>query len=217
MAQCTGSGFNSKCFLIRYLLVVGFLLFLWGTRLPLMEEDNREIPANLQEHLLSPPKLMPSLNMSLNEELTLTNFMFNDKWSFVYFTQSHCLPACSDSLIKMKRLETSFANSDIQFLAVGINGEYDTANTLAEFLNEQQLNVTVLDIDKHDIEPFARAFNFIFLRTDFSDGSYMIEQQHTIFLIDPKGRLYAQFKEETGINLINAVFLDVRQFYAKTE
>lgn len=217
MAQCTGSGFNSKCFLIRYLLVVGFLLFLLFARIPLMEVDHRDIPVELRAYLVSPPRLTPLFDQGNNRELTLTNTVFNDKWSFVYFTQTRCLPACSKSLIKMKNLEASFANSDIQFLAVGINHDYDTAATLTDFLKEQQVNATVIDIDKKEVELFSQTFNFIFLRTDFSDGSYMIEQQQSIFLIDPKGRFYAQFKETLSTEVIRSIFIVVRDFYAKTE
>lgn len=210
-------GLNSKCFLFTYLIIVTFLLVLWLNRLPLVHEDLRDIPLDMQSYTSSPPIQLPSFLLNTKEKLALTNDWFENKWSFVYFTHGHCLPACQPSLEKMKELQTSFANSDFQFLAVGIDSEHETVDDLAQFLDAHNLKLTAASASTEEIDQLARSFVALFLQTDFSDGSYQIEQEHHIFLVDPKGRVYATFKTANSSASIRAKCLKLRHFYAKTE
>ena len=56
-------GLNSKCFLFSYLMIVGFLLVLWLNRLPLIHDDQREIPVDMQDYLESPPRSLSVFQM----------------------------------------------------------------------------------------------------------------------------------------------------------
>jgi hypothetical protein len=66
------------------------------------------------------------------------------------------------------------------------------------------------------IEKLAHAFEFLFLRTDLAHG-YLLEQQHHIYLLDPKGRVYAVFKPPFDSVMIQQIFLAIRTFYARNE
>lgn len=210
-------GFNSKCFLITYLMIVGFLLVLWMNRLPLMNEEQREIPLAIQAYIASPARPLPELSLNTDNKLVLTNNWFNGKWSFVYFSHSHCLPACQPALQAMKHFQSAFANTDFQFLVIGIDTEHETADELAAFLHEQKLNFKVASASTTMTEQLASTFIALFLQTDYTDGSYLIEQEHHFFVVDPKGRVYATFKPPFNHGLIRAEFLKLRYFYAKTE
>ncbi|NOQ94507.1 MAG: redoxin domain-containing protein [Methylophaga sp.] len=196
---------------------MSFLLVLWLNRLPLMHEDLREIPVDMQSYISSPSISLPSFSLDIKEKLALTNDWFVDKWTFVYFTHGHCLPACQPSLEKMNELQAAFANSDFQFLAVGIDSEHETVDELAQFLDSNSLKLTAATASSDEIDTLARSFIALFLQTNFSDGSYQIEQEHHIFLVDPKGRVYATFKPPYSSATIRAKFLKLRYFYAKTE
>jgi cytochrome oxidase Cu insertion factor (SCO1/SenC/PrrC family) len=210
-------GFNSKCFLITYLMIVGFLLVLWMNRLPLMNEEQREIPLAIQAYIASPARPLPELSLNTDNKLVLTNNWFNGKWSFVYFSHSHCLPACQPALQAMKHLQSAFANTDFQFLVIGIDTEHETSDELAAFLHEQKLNFKVASASTTMTEQLASTFIALFLQTDYTDGSYLIEQEHHLFVVDPKGRVYATFKPPLNNTRIQSVFLKLRYFYAKTE
>ncbi|PHS71555.1 MAG: photosynthetic protein synthase I [Methylophaga sp.] len=210
-------GFNSKCFLFTYLIFVGILLVLWVNRLPLMHEDQREIPADLQAYIASPPRSLPSFSLNMADESVLTNKWFEDKWSFVYFTHSHCLPECQPALEYMNRLQLAFANKDFNFLAIGIDGKHETANDLASFLDLQQYKLTAVTASENKVEALAKTFIALFLRTDFSGGRYQIEQEHHIFVVDPKGRVYATFIPPYTSTSIQRKFLKLRLFYARSE
>ncbi len=207
-------GFNSKCFLFSYLIIVGFLIVLWMNRMPLMVDDQREIPVEMQLYLESPPRLLPPFVLNTKEKLALTNDWFLGKWSFVYFTHGNCLPECQASLAKMQDLQSAFANIDFQFLAIGIDPQ-QTANQLAQFLVSQDYQFTAAVAAETEIDKLSKTFIALFLQTDFSDGNYLIEQHHHLFLVDPKGRVYATFRPP--FNDVRSSFLAIRHFYARTE
>ena len=213
--QC--KGLNSKCFLFTYLIIVGFLLVLWMNRLPLMHEDSREIPLDMQAYLESPPRSISSFSLLTNNKLTLTNDWFDGKWSWVYFGHGNCLPECQTSLERMNDLHAAFANNDFQFLVVGLDYEHESADDLADFLHSRQFDLTAATGSEVEIEQLARVFVALFLKTDFYDGSYQIEQEHHLFVVDPKGRVYATFRPPYTTASLTAQFLKLRYFYAQSE
>jgi len=199
-------------------MIVGFLLVLWINRLPLMQEELREIPADMQEYISSPARHLPDVSLNTKNKLALTNGWFNDKWSFVYFSHGQCLPACLPILTTLRELKSGLANKDVQFLVIGIDSENETAEQLDEFLIAQRMDATSATASTEMIDQLARYFIALFLKTDFSDGSYQIEQEHHVFLVDPKGRVYATFMPPyLSSAKIKEHFLKLRRFYAKTE
>ena len=211
-------GLNSMCFLFSYLMIVGFLLVLWMNRLPLINDDQRAIPTELEDYLESPPRYLPSFSMTTKGKLALTNEWLEDKWTFVYFSHSHCMPDCRIPLDTMKLLKSAFASADFEFLLIGFDVEHEAADKLAEFLQASAYDFTAASaatID--DVDNLARTFRALFLQTDFTDGSYQLEQEHNIFLVDPKGRVYATFRRPYSAENIKKQFLKARRFYAKTE
>jgi len=210
-------GLNSKCFLFTYLIIVSFLLVLWLNRLPLMHEDSRDIPVDMQSYISSPTSPLSSFLLRANGKLALTNDWLLDKWSFVYFTHGQCLPACQPSLKNMGELQASFANSDFQFLAIGLDSQHETVDMLTEFLTSQNVELTAATSTTDEIDKLSKDFIALYLQTDFRDGGYQIEQEHHIFLVDPKGRVYARFKPPYSSASIKEKFLKLRHFYAKTE
>lgn len=210
-------GLNSKCFLITYLMIVGFLLVLWMTRLPLINDDKREIPLEIEAYITSPARPLPKIALNTDNKLILNNAWFDDKWTFVYFSHSHCLPNCEPALQAMKNIQSTFANVDFQFLVIGIDTEHESAEGLGEFLSEQKLNFKVASASTSVIDQLASAFIALFLTTDYSDGSYLIEQEHHLFVVDPKGRVYATLKPPFNNAIIQSTILKLRYFYAKSE
>ena len=208
-------GFNSKCFLLTYLIIVGLIIILWMNRQPFMHKDSRVIPKAMEPYLESPPRKPKSFTLKTKEKLALTNEWFEQKWTFVYFTHSACLPGCRLSLDRMKDLKSAFANSDFQFLAIGLDSQHESADELSHFLVSQNYDFTVATGSETEIEKLSKTFIALYLQTDFMDGSYKIEQEHHLFVVDPKGRIYATFRPP--FSGVAARFRALRTFYAKTE
>jgi len=182
-----------------------------------MYDDARDIPLDMQAYISSPVMPLSPLSLVTSSKLALTNLWFENKWTFVYFTHGQCLPECDSSLKNMAELQASFANADFQFLTIGLDSQHETAQQLDQFLQSQHVDFVAATADEQEIEALAKEFIALYLQTDFSDGSYQIEQEHHIFLVDPKARIYARFKPPYSSADISAKFLKLRHFYAKTE
>lgn len=198
-------------------MIVGFLLILWMNRMPLINEDTRIIPLEIKDYIVTPASPLPAMSLNTEKNLMLDNKWFDDKWTFVYFSHSHCLPNCEPALQAMKNIESSFANIDFQFLVIGIDTEHEVANDLRNFLNEQTFDFKVASASTDIIEDLASTFIALFLQTDYSDGSYLIEQEHHLFVVDPRGRAYATFKPPFNNALIQSTIVKLRYFYARSE
>jgi hypothetical protein len=88
---------------------------------------------------------------------------------------------------------------------------------LSDFLHQQKLDFKVATASPKIIGELASSFIALFLQTDYADGSYQIEQEHHLFVVDPKGRVYATFKSPFNKDLIQSAFLKLRYFYARSE
>jgi cytochrome oxidase Cu insertion factor (SCO1/SenC/PrrC family) len=198
-------------------MIVGFLLVLWMNRLPLINEDTRIIPLEIKDYIVTPARSLPDVLLNTDNNLVLNNKWFDDKWTFVYFSNSHCLPACEPALQAMKNIQLTFANVDFQFLVIGIDTEHESASDLRVFLNQQKLDFKVASASTKIIDDLASTFIALFLQTDYSDGSYQIEQEHHLFVVDPKSRVYARFKPPFNNRFIQSTIVKLRYFYARSE
>ncbi len=214
LTRCKGP--NSKCFLLAYLMIVGLLLTLLLNKRSILQHDTRTIPSRMAPYLVSPAKPLPDFVLHTDKKLALTSKWLKNKWTFVYFSFRHCLPACQAALTTIKGLQQRFATRDIQFLIIDIDS-HDNAKDLAAFLQSQGIAATPATGDPDTITTLAKAFVALYLQTDFPDGRYMIEQKHHLFLVDPKGRLYADFRPPYSDRLLTQRFILLRQFYARTE
>lgn len=211
-------GLNSKCFLFTYLMIVIFLLVLWVNKLPSLQKEYREIPVAMQAYIESPARTLASFSLDTTSKLALTNDWLIGRWTFVYFSHGHCLPECKVSLDSLAELNASFASNDVQFLVVGLDGENESVDQLQSFLTAQTLDRTLAaSLSSDELDSLTQSFIALFLKTDFADGRYQIEQQHHIFLVDPKGRVYATFRPPFTGSYIRKQFLKLRLFYGRTE
>lgn len=210
-------GLNSKCFLLTYLVIVSFLLILWLNGLPLVDEDLRAIPVDLQAYIASPARAIDNTLLKLKEELVLTSEQYKDKWTLVYFSHANCFPGCVATLIKMTEFDAAYATQDVKTMIIDLDSEANAKGKMAQQLRNKGFKIAVADGSKVDIEALAKTFIALFLRTDFSHGSYQIEQKHMLFMVDPKARVYASFKPQTSSKTIKQTFAKLRAFYAQTE
>lgn len=209
---------NSKCFLIGYLVLVGFLLTFWFNKVGLDYEELRPIPVELKPYLMSPPRDIAIDILDYSNELALTSFVTGNQWRLVYFSHAACFPACDKSWRILTQFRSAFHSQDVMTAVIDIDTNPKTQGELKSELLRRGYDMTVYDVDNEALmDHLGQRFTALFLRTDFKDGQYMIEQKHDLFLVDPKNRVYAVFKEGTPFEKVQSLFVAIRQFYAKTE
>lgn len=207
--------FNSKRFLITYLIIVVLMLLMLSQRFDMVVPEKRNIPEEMKPYLVSPVRLIPEFSLLSTDNTAITNSYFEGKWSFVYFSHSGCLPACSSALNKIQQLKRSFGERLFNFLLIDIDDQ-ESPDKFKQMISFQGYDdITVASADKQTIEQLARAFIALYLKTEFANGDYIIEQEHHLFVVDPQGRVYAQFKPPYSD--LQSQFLRARSFYSQTE
>jgi cytochrome oxidase Cu insertion factor (SCO1/SenC/PrrC family) len=201
---------NSKVFLLLYLVVFASLLGMLVFQQLQVEKDERDIPTELAPLLVSPPAHIPQFLLYSNDRKVLTEQSLLGKWSFIYFSHPNCLPGCEAVFSVLENLQQLSASNSRQYLVIN----YDSEKTTARLSVAKDL--PVYSADKSMLEMLTEAFAFLSLRTDFAEY-YQLEQQHSIFLTDPKGRVYARFEPPYTSLQIQAEFIRLRDFYARTE
>jgi len=211
-------GLNSKCFLVTYLVIVGLLLTFWFNKTGLDYEELRSIPLDLKPAITSPPRSLEPLDGDYKQERALTSIRGGSHWKLVYFSHANCFPGCEKALKKVNQFQVAFGSKEVSTAIIGLDSEPKAQGKLASELVRRGYDFTVYESENEAfINELTRTFIALFLRTDFSDGQYQIEQKHDLFLLDPKGRVYAEFNEEVPFSQIQLQFVKIRQFYARTE
>lgn len=206
--------FNSKGFLLLYLVVFASLLLAWLFQVEQKQTDNREIPPSLAPVLRSPPAALDQFLLYSDTREVLTEQSLRGKWTYVYFTHPACLPQCEPVLSVMQNLQQLAATSEIQFVSINFDPDQDTQRP--EWWLENTPSLPLYGGNKAVIVALADKFEFLHLRTTLDKG-YSLEQQHSVFLVDPKARVYARFDPPFSSPLIQQQFLAIRQFYARSE
>lgn len=206
--------FNSKGFLLLYLVVFASLLLAWLFRVEQEQLDNRQIPPSLESLLRSPPSELPQFLLYSDTRQVLTEQSLRGQWTYIYFTHPACLPQCEAVLSVMYNLQQLAAKSETRFVLINFDPKQETQRP--DWWRENTSSLPLYGGKKEVISQLAERFDFLYLRTALERG-YSLEQQHSIFLVDPKARVYARFEPPFSSPLIQQQFLAARDFYARSE
>lgn len=127
-----------------------------------------------------------------------THEQLHQKWSFLFFGYSACPDVCPKTIGTLNQLSTALNNHPgVQYLFISINPEKDTPEKLAEFLNQDRFQPSLvkgLTGNKKQIMGLASTIG-IFVDENPSQPALSgpIEHSGTIVLINPKGELAAVF------------------------
>lgn len=205
--------FNSKGFLLLYLVVFASLLAVWLFQAEKSGVDRRDIPDTLQPVLVSPPQPVPQFLLRSAADQVLTEQALRGKWSFIYFSHAGCIPQCQPVLEVMNNLKQILANREQQFVLI----TFDKSDTreMSEMQAESGWDIPVYSGGRAMLNMLMQHFEFLYLPA--STPGAIIEQQHSIFLTDPKGRFYARFEPPFSSLSIQQRFFQLRDFYARSE
>ncbi len=206
--------FNSKGFLLLYLVVFACLLLAWLFRVEQSQVDNRQIPASLDSLLRSPPAELSQFLLHSDTMQVLTEQSLRGQWTYVYFTHPACLPQCEAVLSVLHNLQQLSAQSETRFVLINFDSNQEAHRP--DWWLQNTPSLPLYSGKKEVISRLAEQFEFLYLKTALERG-YSLEQQHSIFLVDPKARVYARFEPPFSSPLIQQQFLAARDFYARSE
>jgi len=140
-----------------------------------MHEDHRVIPAQLQNTITSPPRETSVAAVHIGDKQVLTNMLFKDRWTFVYFSHANCFPECVEPFEKLAKFQSAFASNDIAVAVIDSDSEQNQRGNLAKLVAQKNFKFPIIEAEEASIDALSKTFIALYLRTDLAGGYYQID------------------------------------------
>jgi protein SCO1/2 len=154
---------------------------------------------------------------------TLTLDDLKGKWSFIFFGYTHCPDVCPVTLHALGSafniLRRDRANSpDIQGIFVSVDPARDTPEFLKEYVTYFNAGFSGVTGNTEQVDAITRQMSALYvIHSGESEESYLVSHNSTIFVVDPRGRLYGRFPPPHIPREIAEIFVKIRVFYDEQE
>ncbi len=144
------------------------------------------------------------------------------KWSFIFFGYTQCPDVCP---LTMGILGKAFklieknptAYQEVQGIFISVDPKRDTPELLKEYVYYFSDKFAGVTGDAAELDAISRQMSALYTihpkEPDKPDGAYTVTHSSTIFLVDPRGRLYGRFPPPQLPQEIAEVFAKIRTFY----
>jgi protein SCO1/2 len=179
-----------------------------------------QAPPEIEDYLfweareLKPFTLVASGNKSFNLE------SLKGKWSFIFFGYTHCPDVCPATLSVMGAAFSMLERNpvvapEIQGVLISVDPKRDTPELLKEyvsFFDDGFLGVTG---STAQIDGLTRQVGALYTLNseNAEDDNYSVTHNSTIFLVDPRGRLFGRFPPPQDPQVIADTFIKIHAFY----
>lgn len=144
------------------------------------------------------PKLKKVAPFVLGEgDLTVTEQVFKDKWTFVFFGYTYCPDICPTTMASLKSFYTKLpqeAQNETQIMLVSVDPERDNPKQLKQYVNAFHEDFIGTTGDHEKLQRFTKDFGAIYYKVG-EDENYLVDHTGKIFLINPKGERFAIFNK----------------------
>ena len=140
------------------------------------------------------------------------------KWSFLFIGYTLCPDICPTTLHLMHGLngllKEEGKNSDVQFVFVSVDPQRDSLERLKSYVQYFDQSFIGVTGAASQLETFTDALGADYYQVPHPDEPrfYYVIHSAEIFLIDPKGELYALFPPPHQVERIAADFAIIREF-----
>ncbi len=178
-----------------------------------------QVPQEIEEYLFWEARDLTAFTLIGAKDKTLTLEDLKGKWSFIFFGYTHCPDVCPITLSALgsvfKILQRDPANSPlIQGIFISVDPKRDTPELLEEYVSYFNTGFTGVTGNTAQLDTITRQMNVLYtIHSDESEESYLVSHNSTIFVVDPRGRLYGRFPPPLVPREIAEVFVKIRVFY----
>ena len=144
------------------------------------------------------------------------------KWSFIFFGYTHCPDVCPFTLSALGAVfrilgQAPAVSSTIQGIFVSVDPQRDTPELLREYASYFNAKFSGVTGTTAQVDAITRQMGaFYAIHPGNSEESYLVSHNSTIFLVDPRGRLYGRFPPPHAPREIAEIFTKIRAFYIET-
>ncbi len=214
----------------RRLVVLGLALlamaasgyFAWKTWRP----GGAKLPPEIQEQVYWQPVTIGAFSLERHGSAPLSPEALRGHWSFLFFGYTHCPDICPATLAVLGQAfrlidQHPGKGGATQGILISVDPRRDTPAALAEyaaFFHQRFQGAT------GSAEQLAALSGQLGVTHAIQAGSagasaenYQVAHSATIFLIDPRGRLFARFPPPQEASEIAKAFARIRVYYEERE
>jgi len=217
------SGFIlNKLALAAFVLVVLAVGAVLGTRM-IGKDQVQPIPEALVEYLLWEPQQIASFTLQDFDKQEFDIDHFKGKWTFLFFGYTFCPDVCPVTMSNLasvfKKLEGKpVPMSNIQGVFISVDPERDTPDILKQYVPYFDSRFIGASGTKQQLDAFTRQIGALYyIDAEESGENYLVSHNSSLFLIDPKARLYARFTMPHDPEQITGAFIQIVQHYTAVE
>ncbi len=197
------------------------VLFLLMTTNIFSSEDNTttKIPSSVKSVIYESPITLKDILLIAHDQTGFTTEQLHGRWSFLFFGYTHCpdiCPATMNQLVRIKQEMQSekVQHKNVQFIFVSVDPRRDTLEHLATYVNYFDDTFTAVTGDVTEIENLEKQIGVFhrYSKPD-SEGTYRVDHSSNIYLVDPKGRVSAQFQVPMDINRVTQQYASIQELF----
>ncbi len=186
---------------------------------------SQEIPQALQDSLqtsIALPldfKTVPAFELMDDDGATISENVFDDKWSVVFFGYTHCPDVCPVTLQILKNVVAKLEaenKSAPQIVFVSVDPVRDTSEIMKNYISFFNDDFVGITGDVNSVHGLTRALGIVasFTANDQDPENYIVDHTASLLLIDPQKRLRAKITPPHIAEKIMADFLTIANIHS---
>jgi len=179
-------------------------------------------PQELLGVLRFEPRQLGTLEFIDHNEKLISEDIFNEKWSFVFFGYTSCPDVCPTTLQALQAVIVSIEKDksdllpDTQVIFISVDPERDVVSNLHDYVNFYNRDFIGLTGSKENIDNVVRQFGAGYMMEEAdSSGQYLVSHSSAIFLVAPDLRLVAAFSQPHIPKTIVAQYKAIRAYFSQ--
>jgi len=153
----------------------------------------------------------------------ITAASLRGKWSFVFFGYMSCPDVCPMTLHELNSFYRLLADEvgaepqDLQVIFVSVDPDRDSTEKLARYVSHFNNKFIGATAGKGAIERLTRQFGADYvIEAETETGQYLVAHTSAIFLVDPSGRLVANFSQPHYAATLLSQYQKIKTYFSGT-
>lgn len=159
-------------------------------------------PSELEGVLRPEYRQVASFQLQSHNRGPLSEKDFLGKWSYIFFGYLSCPDICPNTLHELNLFrtllkdETGAEPKDLQVIFISVDPNRDSTETLARYVKHFNKSFIGATAGKGAIDRLTKQFGAGYvIEAETAAGQYLVSHTSAIFLVDPLGRLVANFSQ----------------------
>lgn len=181
---------SSRKTLLRITVLCGIVIALAWAFFPRNTDD-------LTALRIDPPQVLGEFQLTDGDNLPFTRARLLGKWSFVFFGYTHCPDVCPVTMSELAKVYQLLAQrpegaNSVQMLFVSVDPARDTPTLLKDYAHYFNANFIATTGTLEHLDALTGPLGVRHRRMTEQGADYRVEHSADVWLIDPRGRLYAR-------------------------